>query len=62
MGYAVTQQDNDVAYNVKKFIIDTEADLASISPNNLAPGSEVLCLKPVKGYVLNTQLIWEEVF
>ena len=62
MGYAVTQQDNDVAYNVKKFIIDTEADLASISPNSLAPGSEVLCLKPVKGYILNTQLIWEEVF
>ena len=62
MGYAITQQDTNIAYNVKKFIIDTEADLISIPRNNLAPGSEVLCLKPVKGYVLNTQKIWEEVF
>lgn len=62
MGYAVKQQDNEIAYNVKKFICDTEADVAAVPTNTCAPGSTLFCIETCKGYMLNTDLEWKEIF
>ena len=59
MSYTLYANDDNVAYGVKKFIVDTTADLAEL-PTNVTPGSSVLVTKTSKLFVLNNEHKWDE--
>lgn len=49
------QVNNNTA--AKKFIADTEADIANL-PTNVYAGSTALCVETSDVYVINTQGVW----
>ena len=59
MSYTLYANDDNIAYGVKKFIVNTTVDLAQL-PKNITPGSSALVTKTSKIYVLNNEHEWDE--
>ena len=59
MSYTLYANDDNIAYGVKKFIVDTTADLAQL-PTNITPGSCALVIKTSTLYILSNEHNWEE--
>lgn len=56
--YALTKQNDDIAYNIREYVCDTEEDIASI-PTDCAPGSSLVVIETGNIYLLNTSFTWE---
>lgn len=50
-----------IAYGVKEFVLDTEADLASIDVKPCTPGSTAFIIEGPKKYILNGSKEWKEI-
>lgn len=61
MAYYILDQAGQSAYNRKKIIVDTEADVETIPVSTLAPGSTVFVIDSSKTKMLNTKHKWVEV-
>lgn len=51
--YSLYADRNDIAYGVKKFIVDTVNDLQTL-PNDAQPGSSVFVIGTSKTYMLGS--------
>ena len=60
MSYTLYANDDNIAYGVKKFIVDTTADLAQL-PKNITPGSSALVIKTSTIYMLSNEHNWEKI-
>lgn len=52
---------NKIAYGVKHYNVDTEADREAIGTFNLTPGSTVFVIENSKHYMLNGSKKWIEI-
>lgn len=50
-------QNGDVQYNIVEYVVDTEADLATL-PTNVAMGSTALVIANTTVYMLNSKKEW----
>ena len=56
MGYSITKNSNQIAYGIKKFIVDTPEDLTTLYGGS--PGSTAFCLSNSTEYIFNTKNKW----
>lgn len=49
------------AYGIQHFVVDEQADVAKISPNQCAVGSTVFVIATSKYYMLNSKKEWKNV-
>ena len=56
--YNLVQQRNQIAYGVKKFIVDGEADVEKIPTSTLAPGSSAFMPKTGDIYIYQPDNTW----
>lgn len=55
--YSLYANDDDVAYGIQKFILDTEEDIKTL-PTQVRAGSSALVIETSSVYVLNHQQQW----
>ena len=56
--YNLVRQRNQIAYGVKKFIVDGEADVEKIPTSTLAPGSSAFMPKTGDIYIYQPDNTW----
>ena len=54
MGYKLYSNSGNLQYGIQKYIVDTEADLASL-PTGIKAGSSIFVIETSKTLVMNTQ-------
>jgi len=59
MGVYMSKQSNRTDYNLREYILDTTADVASL-PTTDAPGSTAFVIETGTALMLNTQGEWKE--
>lgn len=59
MGVYMSKQSNRTDYNLREYILDTAADVASL-PKTDAPGSTAFVIETGTALMLNTQGEWKE--
>lgn len=52
--YRLYANDDNIAYGIKKFIVDNDNDISEL-PTSGTPGSSALVLSTSTIYILNTQ-------
>ena len=57
--FTIYANSNQIAHGVKKYIVDTEAEIAEV-PTTGAPGSIAFCIDSSKYYMLNNAKEWVE--
>ena len=57
MSYALYANDDNIAYGVKKFVVDKEEDIKEL-PISITPGSSALILSSSTFYVLSNMHQW----
>lgn len=57
MGISVYLQNQDLTYNIKKYVADTPEDVPLL-PKDCAPGSSAFVIDPPQKYMLNTKKEW----
>lgn len=57
----IVEADGRPRPGVKKFMIDTAAELSSIDISNCTPGSIAVCIENSKTYMLSGSNVWVEV-
>ena len=55
--YSLISNRGKVTYNIQKFIVDLESDLADL-PIDGAPGSKALVIETGEVYILNNEKLW----
>ena len=61
MAFYLKQQSNKNDYNYKEFIVDTDADIADLPTEGIAPGSNCFVIETSTVYMLNNQNEWKEI-
>lgn len=56
--YSLIKQNDDITYNLREYVCDTEEDIASL-PRNCAPGSSAFVLATSTFQFLNSFQVWE---
>lgn len=60
MATCIIKNGNHVQYGIQKFVADTEADIANVSTDSIAPGSSIFCIETSVTYVLTPAKEWVE--
>lgn len=60
MAQNITANDNNIAYGVKKIMVDTKEELKEL-PYKLAPGSKALDISTMDLYLLNNHNTWVKI-
>lgn len=61
MSFRIQSQSGRTTYNLKKFTVDTFADISKIAVRELAVGSTVFVIDTSENYMLNSQRQWIKV-
>jgi len=59
MGYAITQEDNDVTSYLKGFVCDNRSDIRTL-PTKIPAGSSCICLEDSSVWMLGVDKEWKE--
>lgn len=57
MSYVV-KQGEDINYQYKEIVVDTEAEVSQVSTEGVCPGSIIYVIENGKFYMLNTKKEW----
>lgn len=60
MGVYMSKQSNRTDYNLREYVLDTEADVANL-PKTDAPGSTAFVIETSAVYMCNTEGEWIEI-
>ena len=60
MSFYMTKQSNRNDYNLREYVLDTEADIANL-PKTDAPGSTAFVIDTSSVYMINTEGEWIEI-
>lgn len=55
------KQSGHETYNLKQYVLDTEADLADLPVRNIAVGSAALVIETSNVYMLNSKGKWIQI-
>lgn len=61
MAFTTIYSNGQRANMVREFVVDTEADIASINTSQLLPGSTCFVIEQSQWYMLNHQYQWKPV-
>ena len=61
--YSMTHEHNEQAYGLKRYVVDTEADIATLPANvpTIIPGSTAFVIGTSTTYMLNNQRQWVKI-
>lgn len=61
--YSMTHEHNEHAYGLKHYVVDTEADVATLPSNasTIIPGSTAFVIGTSTTYMLNNQREWVKI-
>ena len=64
MSYSITQQDNDISYNVVQYVVDTREDVNTV-PTSAESGSTIFCIEDSSVWMLTCGILntkeWKEI-
>ena len=58
--YSISANRDKIAYDVKKFVVDFETDIAEL-PTNCTPGSSAFVIENSSAYMLNNNRKWVKI-
>lgn len=64
MSYSITQQDNDISYNVVQYLVNTREDVNTV-PTTAESGSTIFCIEDSSVWMLTCGTLdtkeWKEI-
>ena len=51
MSYSITQQDNDISYNIVQYVVNTREDVNTV-PTSAESGSTIFCIEDSSVWML----------
>lgn len=61
--YSMTHEHNEPVYGLKRFVLDTESDIADLPTTSgiIVPGSTAFVIATSATYILNNQRVWTKI-